>query len=346
MSVNSKPPCRRDMVSDVATTGALDPASPIPPQRLRRRVLAETAQETGRAGFRLPRLTMPSTGWRIAAAGGLAAALTAGVLTSQVVNVGGNPPASTASAAVRILQGAASEARSRPAVAVRGDQFIYAESITTAIGMAQGQDSDPGDMTVISQRRQAWLSADGTRDGMIRERAESGGDAKVMEMPGCRDGIRVQSKGGKAFGQPCEPEAHYRMDLPTDADGMLAYLYRAGGDTRNPRDQDAFNAAGDLIREAYLSPASLAAVFDAVAQIPGVTVIGEVKDEAGRTGVAVALTQVQGSRTELIFDARTHAFLGERSTQVRNQDGLKAGQVLDSTAVLKIAIVDRAGQTS
>ncbi|WP_203975254.1 CU044_5270 family protein [Planotetraspora silvatica] len=326
---------------------ALDPASASPPERLRRRVLAETARETGRAGFRLPRLTMPTMGWRIAAAGGLAAALTAGVLTTQVVNVGGNPPASTASAAVRILQGAASEARNRPAVAVRGDQFVYAESITTAIGMSQGQGSGPGDMTVISQRRQAWLSVDGTQDGMIRERPGSGGGtAKVMEMPGCRDGIRVWDKGGKVGTQPCEPEAHYRRDLPTDADGMLAELRRAGGDTRNPRDQDAFNAAGDLIREAYIAPASLAAVFDAVARIPGVTVVGEVTDEAGRTGVAVALTQVQGSRTELIFDARTHAFLGERSTQVRNQDGLKAGQVLDSTAVLKIAIVDRAGQTS
>ncbi|GAA4570343.1 CU044_5270 family protein [Planotetraspora kaengkrachanensis] len=325
---------------------ALDPASATPPERLRQRVLAETARDSGRAGFRLPRLTMPSTGRRIAAAGGLAAALTAGVLTTQVVNVGGNPPASTASAAVRILQGAASAARNLPAVVVRGDQFVYAESITTAVGMPQGQGADPGDMTVISQRRQAWFSADGTRDGLIRERAKSGGGAKVIEMPGCRDGVRVQSKGGKTGTQPCEPEAHYRRDLPADADGMLAYLYRAGGGTKNPRDQDAFNAAGDLIREAYLSPPTLAAVFDAVARIPGVTVVGDVKDEAGRTGVAVALTQVQGSRTELIFDARTHAFLGERSTQVRDQDGLTAGQVLDSTAIIKIAIVDRAGQTS
>ncbi|GAA4599742.1 CU044_5270 family protein [Planotetraspora phitsanulokensis] len=329
---------------------ALDPASATPPDRLRQRVLAETARETARTGFRLPRLTMPttrpSTGWRIAAAGGLAAALTAGVLTTQVVNVGGSPPASTASAAVRILQGAASEARSRPMVAVRGDQFVYAESITTAIGMPQAQGADPADMTVVSQRRQAWFSADGTRDGVIRERARSGGDVRVIDLPGCRDGVRVQSKGGKAVGQPCEPEPRYRTDLPTDADGMLAHLYRAGGDTKNPRDQDAFTAAGDLIRETYLSPASLAAVFDAVARIPGVTVVGDVKDEAGRTGVAVALTQVQGSRAELIFDARTHAFLGERSTQVRDQDGLTAGQVLDSTAILKIAIVDRAGQTS
>jgi hypothetical protein len=91
--------------------------------------------------------------------------------------------------------------------------------------------------------------------------------------------------------------------------------------------------------------ASLAAVFDAVARIPVVAVVGDVTDEAGRGGIAVALTEVQGDREELIFDRRTRAFLGERSVEVRDQDGLKAGQVLNSTAMLRVAIVDRVGQT-
>jgi hypothetical protein len=127
---------------------------------------------------------------------------------------------------------------------------------------------------------------------------------------------------------------------PTDADRMLTYLYQQGSGTKNPRDQGAFDAAGDLIREAYLSPASLSAVFAALARIPGVTVVGDVTDEAGRTGVAVALTEVQGMRTELIFDRRSGAYLGERSVMVKDEGGLKAGQVINATAVLKVAVVD------
>ncbi len=48
----------------------------------------------------------------------------------------------------------------------------------------------------------------------------------------------------------------------------------------DPEISDA--AAASLIREAYLTPASLAAVVAAIAKIPGVRVTGEVTDEAGR----------------------------------------------------------------
>jgi hypothetical protein len=164
-------------------------------------------------------------------------------------------------------------------------------------------------------------------------------------LPGCRDGKQTQSKGGQSETTACTPLPGYVADLPTDAKAMLDYLYdhASGG---NPRDQEAFTAAGDLIREAYLSPAALAAVFDAVARIPGVAVVGDVTDQAGRHGVAVALTEVQGMRTELIFDKTSHAFLGTRSVMVRDSDGLHKGDVFESSAVLKVAIVDRVGQTS
>ncbi|WP_344620195.1 hypothetical protein [Dactylosporangium salmoneum] len=49
-------------------------------------------------------------------------------------------------------------------------------------------------------------------------------------------------------------------------------------------------------------------------------------------------------RTDLIFDRQTHAFLGTRSIMVRDEDGLKQGDVTNSSAVLAVAIVDRVGQ--
>ncbi|MEV6494529.1 hypothetical protein AB0M20_38785, partial [Actinoplanes sp. NPDC051633] len=72
-------------------------------------------------------------------------------------------------------------------------------------------------------------------------------------------------------------------------------------------------------------------------RIPGVSVVGAVTDEAGRSGVAVARDEVQGSRVALIFDPRTYEYLGERVT-----DG--NGGILSSAAVLRSAVVSEAGR--
>jgi hypothetical protein len=289
---------------------------------------------------------MPTMGWRLAAVGGMAAVLTVGVLISQVATIGDKAPMSSASAA-EILQGAASHAQSQPALKVGDNQFIYVSSVSTTRQLPQGEGSDPGAGTVSARQRQIWLSVDGTRDGVLRERPKSGvGSWTNMPLPGCRNGISINTKGGKTFRQPCTPNANYRGDLPTDPKTMLALLYKLGTGTKNPRDQEAFTAAGDLILQAYLAPSALAAVFGALAKIPGTTVVGNVADEAGRTGVAIAMTDVQGARTELIFDRQSHAFLGERQVEVKTQDGLKAGQVLYSMAQLQVAVVDEVGQTS
>ncbi|MGW4500708.1 CU044_5270 family protein [Micromonospora sp. NPDC004336] len=320
---------------------ALDAGGATPPARLRHRVLSEAARPTR---FRAPRFATPRFGWRLAAVGGMAAVLTAGVLVTQVMPRGDRPPAATASAAERILAGAADQARRGPAVAVRGDQFVYVESVAATLSR---NEAEPGPGTIRPEQRMVWLSADGTGDGLIRTRPEAGNAGwESVEVAGCRDGLRKPPRSGqkKAAPEPCDPSPAHRPDLPTDADAMLAYLYRNASGTKNPRDQQAFTAAADLIRETHLPPASLAAVFGAVAKIPGVTVVGDVTDGAGRAGVALALTQVQGMRTELIFDRVSHAYLGERSVLVRDQDGMKAGQQINSVAVLRVGIVDRAGQ--
>lgn len=316
----------------------LDPQTATPPGRLRHRVLTEATRPARRA----PRIAAPRFGWRLAAVGGLAAVLTIGVLATQVVSFPAHAPASTASAAERVLAGAAEQARRQPTVPVRGDQFIYVESLTASISVHEGS-TEPA--TISAARRRIWLSADGTRDGLLRQPGRPGpGGPDGMVLPGCHDGLSTQSKYGKTEEVACTPLPGYHADLPSDAAGMLAYLYRQADGTKNPRDQEAFSAAGDLIREAYLSPASLAAVFEAVARIPGVRVVGDVTDRAGRAGVALARDEVQGTRSELIFDRKTYAYLGEHLVLTRDAYGMKAGEAIDSTAVLKVAVVDGAGQ--
>lgn len=313
---------------------ALDPAGP-PPQDLRRRVLAEAVRP--QPVWR--RLLAGRTGLRVAVGGGLAAVLTAAVLAVQVFPIGGG---GSAAQAADILAGAAEQARHRPDVPVRGDQFVHVESVATVLGMNEA--TKQSSTAVIARR--VWLSADGTRDGLVQQRPRAGGDWTDRRLPGCQDGVMTQTKGGVTGTQACTPTPAYVGGLPTDPDAMLAHLYRIADDqpNKNPRDQRAFSAAADLVGEAYLAPASLAAVFGAVARIPGVSVIGDVTDEAGRDGVAVALREVQGTRTELIFDRGSHAYLGTRSVALQDGEGLTAGQVLYSTAVLTVEIADRVGE--
>jgi hypothetical protein len=311
---------------------ALDPPSVEPPDHLRRRVMTATRSPVRR--FRIPRLVT---------AGGLAAVLTGAILVNQVVSFDDHPPASTAAAA-EILRGAAATAQRRPAVPVRGDQFIYVESIAGAISMPAGEGAT-GAATFETRQRRIWLSADGTRDGVLRTRPKGSAAAwKASPVPGCANGVSTARKGTLTVQVPCTASANYHADLPTDADAMLAYLRRHGGPSKNGPDQDAFTLAGDLVREAYLAPAALAALFEAVAKIPGVTVVGDVTDDAGRAGIAVTRDEIQGARSELIFDRSTYAYLGERSVLRRDQDGLKAGQVLSSAAVLKVAVVNSSGR--
>jgi hypothetical protein len=78
--------------------------------------------------------------------------------------------------------------------------------------------------------------------------------------------------------------------------------------------------------------------------VSGTVVIDGVTDEAGRTGTAVSKTLANGTRIELMFDPTTSAYLGQRTIATRGYDEIRAGQVLDSSALVKSGIVDQARQ--
>jgi hypothetical protein len=123
---------------------------------------------------------------------------------------------------------------------------------------------------------------------------------------------------------------------------MLIYLYQHS-DGSNPPDQQAFITAGDLIRANYLRPAALAALFRAVAKIPGISVVHGAVTADGRRGIGVQRI-FAGESQQLIFDPVTHAFIGERSVITGSPVKIMVGRVMSSSTVLRIAIVNRRGQ--
>jgi hypothetical protein len=273
--------------------------------------------------------------WRLAPATALAAAAAVTIVAVQAdkpvtpapPTAAGSAPASAPSDAAQVFRLAADEARSEPVLSARSDQFVYVRSQVSWAGVNLGS-SGPGTyIPPAAKNRQIWLSVDGSRTGELREKFLKPGqhsDIPLNNLP--IDGM----------------SAAYLQDLPTTAKAMRDYLYSHGTGERVAPDVRAFTEVGDLLREKYVPPASLAVVFEAAATIPGTTVVRNQIDAAGRHGTAVSLTD-RGIRHDLIFDATTYRLLGERDVAVGAKP-FPRNAVIGYTAQLKIAIVDRPGQ--
>jgi hypothetical protein len=270
------------------------------------------AAPAGRRRWLLPAIGVP------AAAGTLAFALFAGGAFggTDAPRPGGGTETVAGTTAVELLDQAAFAAAAEAPVEIRDDQFVYAGSVVRYDG---GQPQD----------REIWTSVDGSREGLLREE-------------GAED---VPLDSGSA--------TSYRLlqSLPTDPEAMLGWLYDQGeeGDAERDADQDAFVLVGDLLQESLVPPDVAAALYGAAALIPGVTVVPDAQDAAGRPGIAVSREDAYnpGQGHELILDEESFELLGTRSvalTDLALEEGpVEAGDVLFSSAVLERAVVDEAG---
>ncbi|MFI6263493.1 CU044_5270 family protein [Micromonospora sp. NPDC051006] len=261
------------------------------------------------------------SGWRLAAVAGLVAVATVGGLVVQTT--GDAPP--TASAA-QVLTDAAAAARQQPDLVARPGQFLFVE---LHVAHRDRPDSGP----YISQRLQRWVPVGDEPTWQQRRRSadrpDEWRDDPVSHLP--------------------RPPGYF-VDLPTDPEQMTRYLrdqpltvpLPAGADLEAIRnDPQTPFATGMSMLEGYLPPESLGALFQAMAQVPGAQVLpGEMRDAAGRRGVALRTPGVFGAHIDLIFDPATHRYLGTRRVLVR--DGKES--LYSDVAVVRMAIVDRSGQ--
>jgi len=311
---------------------ALDQELRGPSPQLRHRVLAGIGRQPGWALRARPR---SGFGWRLVVASGLAVALAAALLAVSTMRLWGASPAASAQAA-DILSRAADAARHQPALTPAPSQFIYFKSIGRSAAIGDGNQ-----VTMQAELREVWLSVDGNRNGLVRQQPRSpsnlhkptGPWQKTVEPP-CGDTT--------GSGAVCQPQPGYPAGLPTSAGAMLAYLYR-NSHGQNPPAVQAFITAGDLISVSYLRPAALAALFSALEKLPGVSVADHAVNAAGQPGVAVQQT-FHGMSYQLIFNPRTYAFIGGREVSVSASAGLRVSTILFSYAILRLAVVNHAGQ--
>jgi hypothetical protein len=224
-------------------------------------------------------------------------------------------------AAARFLQRAAAAVRVRSASVPGPDQFVYTENV------------DGG-----GRVERMWLSTNGNLPGLHKI---WNGSRLIYDkvVPPCTvaQAEQVVRTDGEADGD-CGVEAGYLAGMPTDPHKLLAYL--AAIDVINSADADPgfpasmgpgwlANDLGKGIEETmpyiYLLPAQWAGLYQLMAETPGFTIVHEIRDPAGRTGVGIAC---DGGGMIIIFNAKTYAFMG----------------VFQAEALTQIAFVSKAGQ--
>lgn len=213
--------------------------------------------------------------------------------------------------------------------AIRDDQFVYVDS---RVAWSTTQDGEPLKIDQL-HRSESWHSVDGTRGGLKREEGEE---------PQRWDEVAPRP-GELGYDQ----STYYRHleTLPTDTDAMYRWLRKAGANYGENLNQAVFVLVGDLLFDSLMPADVTAALFRAAARIPGVVVVDEAVDAAGRHGVAIARVDANNhTRDEWIFDRKTGEYRGRRSVLLRDSQGVEAGTVTSTAAVLRRGVVDRVGQ--
>lgn len=168
---------------------------------------------------------------------------------------------------------------------------------------------------LVPKTRATWIAPDGS--GRIRETA---GEVVFLSE---RSRSAWQAAGSPALGlainEDFGPQGLSFEDLsrlPTDPSALATVIRERAQRADPPLDDEMFVVVGDLLRQQSAPPQVRAALYKVAAGIPGVELVGQVRDRAGRQGVAVAMTSTYSGlkqRHVLIFDPRTSALLAEET---------------------------------
>ncbi len=316
-------------------------AGPAPPARRARRAagpgawppprvaLAGTASAALAAGAVIALVLASGAGSGGPADSGRSGAAPGGPPVSDRTSVGaraGHPasfgPATTAAG---VLHNAALAALQQPAGAPAPDQFVYTKVVyeKPAWGGTRLQES--------------WLSADGVQAGVI----SGGTPATTGPTPGCRDGWYYYPNDLR-HRQRCSPaeNAAYFPDMPTSPGPLRAYLEKLDGASSYA--SGLLTNVESMVTADYLLPRQEAALYELLAQTPGLAVVPRVANAMGVTGVGIRAEAVdKGVIYTIIFNTKTYAPLGMNWRTVSGPaKGTENGEVLQ-----KIAIVNKPGQT-
>ena len=228
-----------------------------------------------------------------------------------------------ASAAV-VLDRAARMALSQAAVSPTARQYEYVkvqEGYATSVS-----EGHVGVRFWESDTKQDWFKRDGSgrerivdsREGLLtptdRAIARAHGLSLRRLMPN-QDGDSRYPAGGISYYSLYSP-----FRLPSQPSRLLPAIDRELRATRTPSTAaDVFNVISNRLLFSPTSPSLRAALYQVIARLPGVQLLGSRTDRIGRRGVAVTISHVkvgdEGTRTVLLFDPATSDVLQTEEIQ-------------------------------
>ncbi|GAA2310135.1 CU044_5270 family protein [Nonomuraea roseoviolacea subsp. roseoviolacea] len=233
---------------------------------------------------------------RLMLAGGLVAAMTAGVITVQTFN-----PSTPASAA-EVLRLAAEAATATPGPQPRDDQYLHYERV--AWTRSENRVSNVGGPRHVTG--EIWASVDGSRPDLWWHKPSKSnprGPAYKELRTRCPE---------RGAGPPSYADL---LKWPTDQEQLRRKLAERGNEMVLDKDTVTRTWNGVLnILGSPVPPKQQAAIFKIAATLPGIE-MEELKDATGRSGIAVTRVDNRGpggavSRESLIFDKTSYVLLG------------------------------------
>jgi hypothetical protein len=270
--------------------------------------------------------------WLLATAGVAAAGIAvAFALVGVGVKGGGN-----ASAATQVLRHAAAVARRQAPLGKLGrGQFLYVKSVNAYLNTVVPADS-PGFSVLVPHVREVWLGTDG---GLLRE---TDGAPTFLTS---RDRTRWIAAGRPPVASARTTETKLGplrpLDLPADPDALYTRLKHDAAGHGDGLYEEMFTLVGDSLRETNATPAQRAALYDVAARIPGVELVGTVRDPLGRRGIAVAMRhEDDGVRETLVLDPSTGELLSEEQVALSgNSFAYPAGAVVGHATYVTRGVV-------
>ncbi len=266
----------------------------------------------------------------------------AALVLTNVVGLAGWRGGADAAAADSLGRAAAAAIRTSDPVVEPGQ---YLKITTKAVYSATGDDgtyleSEDGYMYVPANYDDDWVwvrppstVVQTFGPGSEKQAAEDHKTTPPTEM------VRA-AKGGFYNGRPM----NFGLDgLPRDPQQLLNYIYRTTAGQGVSPDGEALVFIADTLRTGVVPADLRAALYRALAGIPGVTITDTEATLDGRTGVGFGRDESNGLRQEIIIDPTSGMMIGEREivTRAGVLPGVPAGTVEGSTSV-STSIVDTA----
>jgi hypothetical protein len=292
-----------------------------------------------------------------------AAAAVAAVLTAGPGHQGRTADAArpAPSAAATLLENAAAVVSRAPSVPVGHDQYVYVRSVVTGRDnplQAQWTDKQGRTHRQYARKPEKLARPESMQQWIAWSHDQAVGVAygdkapEIYHLPAAGQG--TISGGPSGFSSPLADLAALPADPAEAMRTIGAQLNHQLADDENTQGgkrplpfapQLVFAYLGGMLAES-VDPQTTAFLYRVAAEIPHTTVVPDAADAAGRHGVAITIDGGGQDREEWIFDRTTYAFLGYRDVTVGDTVDGKAGSVLQATAVLRRAVVDRIGDTS